>query len=176
MNKAASPMAEDRIRWNKQMITKTKLSILAAAVILCITSTAFADKLCLQTTVNRKTFKTTNKSVVAATCPKGFTELADTSRFQGPAGARGIVNLAACGIETRTCNHGPGANECTQNCNQGEFILQQGVSANGNGCNPTTSYQYTALYSNGLGAGTTVYSAGTCNYSVLLNILCCPTS
>lgn len=179
MNKAAVPMAEDRTGWNKQMSTKTKLSILAAAVILCVASTAFADKLCLQTKVNRKNFRATNRSVVAATCPKGFTELADTSRFQGPAGAagaRGIVNLAACGIETRTCNHGPGVNECTQNCNQGEFILQQGVSANGSGCNPITSHQYTALYSNGLGAGTTVYSAATCNYSVLLNILCCPTS
>ena len=66
---------------------------------IALGQTATADKLCLQTTVNKKTFKATNKSVVAATCPKGYTELADTSSFQGAAGAQGaagIVNLSAC--------------------------------------------------------------------------------
>jgi hypothetical protein len=82
-------MAEDRTGWNKRMLTKEKLSILAAAVILCVTSTAFADKLCLKIKVNRKNFKVRTKSVVAATCPRGFKELADTSKFQGPRGAAG---------------------------------------------------------------------------------------
>jgi hypothetical protein len=76
------------------MNTKAKFSLLASVMILCITSTAFADKLCIQTTVNRKTLKATNKSVVSATCPKGFTELADTSRFQGSAGATGAQGPA----------------------------------------------------------------------------------
>jgi hypothetical protein len=77
--------------WNKQMSAKVRLSILVTAAILCITSTAFADKLCLQSTVNKKTLKVTNKSVVAAKCPKGYTVLADTSSFQGPAGAQGAT-------------------------------------------------------------------------------------
>lgn len=58
-------------------------------VTIALAQTATADKLCLQSTVNKKTFKVTNKSVVAAKCPKGYTELADTSSFQGPAGATG---------------------------------------------------------------------------------------
>jgi hypothetical protein len=161
------------------MIARTKIGLLVGLMVVSLASSAMAQVLCLQTTVNKRTLRATHKSVVAATCPSGFTAIANASSFRGPAGAQGpagILNLGACGIETRTCNHGVGVNECTQNCKQGEFILQQGVSAVGNGCNPSTSMNYTALYSNGLGAGTTVYSSATCNYSVLLNILCCPVS
>jgi hypothetical protein len=97
---------------NKQMLIKTKLSILAAAVILCITSTAFADKLCLQTTVNRKTFKITNKSVVASICPKGYTELVDTSSFQGPVGATGPAGAQGPAGASGTGSFNP--NLCTK--------------------------------------------------------------
>ena len=176
-------MAEDRTGWNKQMITKTKLSILAAAVILCITSTAFADKLCLQTTVNRKTFKTTNKSVVAATCPKGFTELADTSSFQGPAGAtgeRGIVNIGACRSTSQTCNHGAGLNTCSASCVEGEFVLQHSVATSaGAGGVCSLNYEYYALspsYSNGIGAGIVYFTGANCSYQAQVQIRCCPTS
>jgi hypothetical protein len=130
-------MAEDRTGWNKQMITKTKLSILAAAVILCVTSTAFADKLCLQTTVNRKTFKTTNKSVVAATCPRGFTELADTSSFQGPAGATGAsgsFNPNLCVKRTGTAS-GSGVVNATANCLVSEILVTPG-------CSTTSTFSY----------------------------------
>lgn len=73
------------------MNTRTKISLLVGCLILSVSSTAIADKLCLQTTVNKKTFKVTNRTVVAATCPKGYTAIADTSSFQGPAGAQGAA-------------------------------------------------------------------------------------
>lgn len=129
---------------------------------LSLVQTAAADKLCLQSTVNKKTFKVTNKRVIAATCPKGFTELADTSSFRGPAGATGaqgpsgMLNLGACRIQSGTCNHSSGVNSCTVNCNNGEFALQYGHSANGYGCNPSPlsgTANYSLVYSNGLGAG-----------------------
>ncbi len=71
------------------MGSKISASILFALVTMAVASTAVADKVCLQTTVNKKTFKVTNKGVIAAQCPKGYTELVDTSTLQGPAGARG---------------------------------------------------------------------------------------
>ena len=73
------------------MITRTKIGLLVGLMVVSLASSAMADKLCLQTTVNKKTFKVTNKTVTAATCPKGYAELADTSSFQGPAGAAGAT-------------------------------------------------------------------------------------
>jgi hypothetical protein len=71
------------------MSVRAKLIAVVGLSIILTTSTALADKLCLQSTVNKRTFKVTNKSVVAAKCPKGYTQLADTSKFQGPAGPQG---------------------------------------------------------------------------------------
>ena len=76
------------------MITRTKIGLLVGLMVVSLASSAMADKLCLQTTVNKKTFKVTNKTVTAATCPKGYAELADTSSFQGPAGATGAQGAA----------------------------------------------------------------------------------
>jgi predicted nucleic-acid-binding Zn-ribbon protein len=102
-----------------------RLGILVTAAILCITSTAFADKLCLQSTVNKKTLKVTNKSVVAATCPKGYTELADTSRFQGPAGAQGAAGtfsvLSKC-TQRENSKTGTGYVNVSVECQSDEFI------------------------------------------------------
>jgi hypothetical protein len=163
------------------MKTKIKLSILAAAI-LCITSTAFADKLCLQTTVNRKTFKTTNKSVVAATCPRNFTELADTSRFQGPAGAtgaRGAVNLAACRVVSNLCNLNT-AGTCDVVCADQEFVLQFTSNNSSGGCIVTNMSNSYFTYTNGLGYGvrqaTATITNGSCSYANLLNAICCPVS
>ena len=47
-----------------------------------------ADKLCLQTTVNKKNFKVTSRSIVDSSCPKVYADLADTSTFHGPAGPK----------------------------------------------------------------------------------------
>jgi hypothetical protein len=53
---------------------------------------AEAAKLCLQVSFNKKTGKTTTKRTIAESCPKGYTELIDTTTFvgpQGPAGSNG---------------------------------------------------------------------------------------
>jgi len=57
-----------------------------------VTYSANADKLCIKLNFNKKTSKVSAAKAVAAVCPKGFTELVDTSTFvgpQGPAGASG---------------------------------------------------------------------------------------
>lgn len=51
--------------------------------------TAEAAKLCLQVSFNKKTGKTTTKRTIAASCPKGYTELVDTATFVGPQGPAG---------------------------------------------------------------------------------------
>jgi len=65
-----------------------KIAIIAL-VIAAKTNPAMAQQLCLQTTVNKRTFNVTSKSVVAAKCPKGYTAIADTSNFRGPKGDPG---------------------------------------------------------------------------------------
>ena len=45
----------------------TKMGLATVAAILLMASTAMADKVCLQTTVNKKTFKVTNKMAVVLT-------------------------------------------------------------------------------------------------------------
>lgn len=173
------------------MNTAAKLIILSVLMSLSVVSTSMADKLCLQTKVNKKTFKVTNKRVIAPACPKGYTELADTSSFQGPAGATGatgatgargaagLLNLGACRLQSGTCYHSSGVNSCTVNCNDGEFALQYTHTSVGNGCtvNPrSNTASYSLVYSNGLGAGIILFSSAICNYDVNINVLCCPTS
>jgi hypothetical protein len=58
-----------------------------------------ADKLCLKSTLNNKTLKIKNTKVIASTCPRGYTELVDTSIFKGdigdtgPKGAKGDAGV-----------------------------------------------------------------------------------
>jgi len=162
---------------------KAKLALLAGLMIASVASSAFADKLCLQTTVNKKTFKATNKSVVAASCPKGFTELADTSRFQGAAGATGaagIVNLGACKSVSQTCTHSAGYNTCSVSCEQGEFVLQHSVATSaGAGGVCSLDYEYYGFspsYTNGIGAGIIYYTGAGCSYQTRIDVRCCPVS
>jgi photosystem II stability/assembly factor-like uncharacterized protein len=68
-----------------------RVSIVSTIVFFVASSGAFADKLCLQTTVNRKNLRATSKSLLAPRCPKGFTELIDTLKLQAPAGAQGAA-------------------------------------------------------------------------------------
>jgi hypothetical protein len=66
------------------------LIVLAAGVITILSATgATADKLCLKTTVNKKTLKITTVSAIAATCPSGYTAIANTDYFVGPEGEVG---------------------------------------------------------------------------------------
>ena len=151
------------------------------ALLLTAISSASADKLCLQTTVNKKTLKVTQKSTVAAKCPKGYTALADTSQFQGPRGvqgARGILDLNACRGETAQCLHNAGANTCSFNCNEGEFLLQYTAGSASDFCvtGPVLSTPFGVQYSNGLGAGVTAFTSAPCSYRTTINVLCCPTS
>ena len=165
------------------MITRTKIGLLVGLMVVSLASSAMADKLCLQTTVNRRTLRATNKSVVAATCPRGYTQLADTSSFRGatgPAGAAGTVNLGACRLTGQECNHGSGFNTCSASCNQGEFVLQHSFATStgaGGVCSLNYSYHSMApFYSNGLGAGMVYFSGANCSYQARVDILCCPVS
>jgi hypothetical protein len=157
-----------------------KIAALLLATVALI-ETAAADKLCLQTTVNKKTFKVTNKRVVAASCPRGYTELADTSSFQGPAGARGaagILNLGACRPVSNLCNlHTAGT--CDVTCADQEFVLQH-VSNNSGSCLVSNRSIVYFTYGNGVGYGvrqsTATITDGTCAYSNLVTAICCPVS
>lgn len=146
-----------------------------------LVQTAAADKLCLQTTVNKKTFKATNKSVVAATCPKGYTELADTSSFQGATGARGpagFVNLGACRVVSNLCNLST-AGTCDVICADQEFVLQHSSNNSGSCIVTNTAINY-FTYTNGVGYGvrqsTATFTNGSCSYSNLVIATCCPVS
>ena len=106
-----------------------KIATLILATI-ALAQTAVADKLCLQSTVNKKTFKVTNKSVVAAKCPKGYTELADTSAFQGPSGAQGPAG--ATGPQGSSGGFNP--NLCTK---RETYKIGTGVVYNSAICEPS---------------------------------------
>lgn len=63
------------------------LIVFATGVITILSAPwANADKLCLKTTVNKKTLKATTVSALAAKCPSGYTAIADTDFFVGPEG------------------------------------------------------------------------------------------
>lgn len=147
-------------------------------VLLCIAAEAKADKLCLKTTVNKRTFKVTTQSMVASTCPTGYTAVADTSSFRGPAG---IVPLGSCRTQANTCTHSPNVfNSCAATCSSGEFLLSYDVSNTSN-CNPESYPVYFhANYSNGVPYGVTYYSGtigGSCNvYTATVRARCCPTT
>ena len=153
---------------------------------LALVHTAAADKLCLQSTVNKKTLKVTNKSVVAAKCPKGYTELADTSSFQGATGATGAqgpagsINLANCRKVENSCTH-TAFGVCSAFCLAGyEFVLQyNGSITNNNGCSASTfKYDYLSKYTNGLAYSVTNFTSGnsSCTYEASVYAICCPVS
>lgn len=159
------------------MIARTKIGLLVGLMVVSLASSAMAQVLCLQTTVNKRTLRATHKSVVAATCPSGFTAIANASSFRGPAGT---VNLGACRLTGQECNHGSGFNTCSASCNQGEFVLQHsfGTSTGAGGvCSLNYSYHsMSPFYSNGLGAGMVYFSGANCSYQARVDILCCPVS
>lgn len=119
------------------MITRIKIGILVGLMVVSLASSAMADKLCLQTTINKKTFKVTNKTVTAATCPKGYTQLADTSSFTGatgPAGASGSFNPNLCVKRTGTAS-GSGVVNAQATCLVSEILVTPG-------CSTTSAFSY----------------------------------
>ncbi len=85
------------IRKATDMSNQGKIRIFAGLLALLISSSASAEKLCLKVVVNKKNGKVTTSRTIAASCPRGFTELVDTSAFvgpQGPAGLRGPTGPA----------------------------------------------------------------------------------
>ncbi len=56
-----------------------------------IVSEAFAEKLCLKTTVDKKTLKTKHQSALAEKCPSGYVAIADSDYFVGPKGDVGAT-------------------------------------------------------------------------------------
>ena len=68
------------------------LSALLVALFACFSAlTAVADKLCLKTTVDKKTLKAKHQSALAANCPPGYAAIADSGYFVGPKGETGLV-------------------------------------------------------------------------------------
>lgn len=107
---------------------------------LALVQTAAADKLCLKSTVNKKTLKVTNKSVVAATCPRGYTAIADTSSFQGPAGVNGAdgTNVSSRCVKKETRETGVGAFVVQISCAVDEYITSTACGADGVGAIAST--------------------------------------
>ncbi len=62
--------------------------VVFASLLLISSGDAYGDKVCISVTVNKK-LKTSIRTQVAATCPKGFNELVDTATLAGPAGPAG---------------------------------------------------------------------------------------
>jgi hypothetical protein len=146
------------------------MSIFFGFVLAMAASPAFADKLCLKSTVNKRTLKVSHHSLIAPSCPRGYSALADISSFHG-------INLAQCRLVTDSCFHSAGANSCALSCAAGEFILQHVARTQGNGCIPDTgggTLVYSQGYSNGLGAGLTFFTSSTCSYEAFMSLLCCP--
>ena len=119
-------MEEESKRRGKMKALKIATLILA---ILALAQSATADKLCLQSTVNKKTLKVTNKSVVAAKCPKGYTAIADTSSFQGPAGA----DVSSRCVKKEKRETGVGAFVVQIACAVDEYITSTACGADGVG-------------------------------------------
>ena len=69
---------------------------------------AVADKLCLKTTVDKKTLKAKHQSALAANCPSGYAAIADSVYFVGPKGESGPVGTTgAQGSSGATGSIGP---------------------------------------------------------------------
>ncbi len=156
------------------------VSLVKVSVVMLF-SLALADKLCLQTTVNKKNFKATHRSVVAAACPKGYTELADTASFKGATGApgqNGTLDTSKCFRREQTAT-GQGTVSANSACLVSEFVVSSACSTN-------TYNSY--LISNSLEVpingllGDQAYGRLTCYfdnvvpneiYSVTAQVLCC---
>lgn len=69
------------------MITKRKIAVVCL-VATVLTTNAYAEKLCLKVAYNKKKQKVEHQSKIVDgdSCPKGFQEVTDTSRFKGDRG------------------------------------------------------------------------------------------
>lgn len=72
------------------MRTRVLTAFVAFMIVALYSAPASAEKLCIKTSVNRKSLKATTVSAIASTCPAGYTAIADTNFFSGPKGEAGI--------------------------------------------------------------------------------------
>lgn len=155
------------------MGTKIKISVLIGLMIVSLAPNAIADKVCLKTTVDKRTFKVTNKVITAAQCPSGYTWINNDN-------AVGLNNLGACRRVTNTCRFAAGSvGNCGVRCTQGkEFVLQPSSNVVPDYvCVPEALSPievYNAVYTNGLGYGVNAISTATCPYTLDISAMCCP--
>ena len=71
-------------------MTLSRFFIILFLSVFCLTS-ANAEKVCLKGNVRGKAKKVRLSTVVAESCPRGFTELLDSSSLQGPKGDTGAT-------------------------------------------------------------------------------------
>jgi hypothetical protein len=96
------------------MRTGVSTAFVAFMVVASYSAPVRAEKLCIKTSVNRKSLRTTTVSAMASICPAGYTAIADTNFFSGPKGEAGIHGAAGAqgpqgpaGAKGDTGNTGP---------------------------------------------------------------------
>jgi hypothetical protein len=91
-------------------MSKSNLFLLVIVSFLSssIVSEAFGEKLCLKTTVDKKTLKAKHQSALAEKCPSGYVAIADSDYFVGPKGDVGPTGATgAQGSAGTSGNTGP---------------------------------------------------------------------
>ena len=155
------------------MGTKIKISVLIGLIIVSLAPNAIADKVCLKTTVDKRTFKVTNKVITAAQCPSGYTWINNDN-------AVGLNNLGACRRVSNTCRFAANSNgNCGVRCTQGtEFVLQPtSATVTDYLCSASpipAGEQYSARYTHGLGYEVTAFAGSICSYTIYIWAMCCP--
>jgi hypothetical protein len=76
------------------MRTRVLTALVACAIVASYSTPANAEKLCIKTSVNRKSLRATTVSAIASICPAGYTAIADTNFFTGPKGESGVHGAA----------------------------------------------------------------------------------
>lgn len=71
------------------MRNRSLIALLLGLTTLLPVESSQADKLCIKTTVNKKTLKATTVGALGATCPSGYSAIANTDYFIGPKGDTG---------------------------------------------------------------------------------------
>jgi len=76
------------------MRTGVLTAFVAFMIVMSYSAPVSAEKLCIRTSVNRKSLRATTVSAIASICPAGYTAIADTNFFSGPKGEAGIHGSA----------------------------------------------------------------------------------
>ena len=68
------------------MRTRVLAAFVSFMIVASYSAPASAEKLCIKTSVNRKSLRATTVSAIASICPAGYTAIADINFFSGPKG------------------------------------------------------------------------------------------